>query len=81
MQKLLERERELATMDALVEHGGVVLVEGRAGVGKTALLEVACRRAAGVGREILRVRGSELEARFASGAVRRLFERRFAKAD
>jgi AAA ATPase domain len=81
VEKLLERERELATMDELVERGGVVLVEGRAGIGKTALLEAACRRAAGVGREILRARGSELEAGFAFGVVRQLFERRLAKAD
>ena len=81
VEKLLERERELAAVDELVARGGVVLVEGRAGIGKTALLEAACRRAAGLGREILGARGSELEAGFAFGAVRQLFERRLASAD
>jgi len=77
---LLERERELAAVDELLELGGVVLVEGRAGIGKTALVEAACRRAAGVGRELLHARGSELEVGFAFGVVRQLFERRLASA-
>ena len=81
MDVLLEREGELAAVDELLERGGVVLIEGRAGIGKTALLEAACRRAAGVGREVLRARGSELEAGFAFGVVRQLFERRLASVD
>jgi DNA-binding CsgD family transcriptional regulator/tetratricopeptide (TPR) repeat protein len=81
VDRLLERERELAAVDELVERGGVVLVEGRAGIGKTALLGAACRHAGDVGREILRARGSELEAGFAFGVVRQLFERRLASAD
>ena len=79
---LLERERELAAVEELLEDGGAVLVvEGGAGIGKTALLEAACRRAAGLGREILRARGSELEAGFAFGVVRQLFERRLVSAE
>jgi DNA-binding CsgD family transcriptional regulator len=81
VEKLLERKRELAAIDELLERGGVVLVEGRAGIGKTALVEVACRRAADVDREVLRARGSELEAGFAFGVVRQLFERRLASAE
>ena len=65
----------------LLERGGAVLVEGGAGIGKTALLEEACRRAAGRGHEVLRARGSELEAGFAFGVVRQLFERRLAGAE
>ena len=80
VENLFERERELAVVDELLERGGAVLVEGRAGIGKTALLEAACRRAAAVGREVLRARGSELEAGFAFGLVRQLFERRLAGA-
>lgn len=60
MDVLVEREGELAAVDELLERGGVVLIEGGAGIGKTALLEAACRRATGVGREVLRARGSEL---------------------
>ncbi|MBV8944140.1 MAG: AAA family ATPase [Solirubrobacterales bacterium] len=80
MQQLLERERELAVVDELLERGGSVVVEGRAGIGKTALLDAACQRADGVGREVLRARGSELEAGFAFGVVRQLFERRLVSA-
>jgi DNA-binding CsgD family transcriptional regulator len=78
VEQLLERERELAALDELLQHGGVVLVEGRAGIGKSALLEAACRRATGLGREVLRARGSELESGFAFGVLRQLFERRLA---
>ena len=81
MESLLERERELAAVGELLERGGAVLVEGRAGIGKTAILEEACRRAAGRGHEVLRARGSELEAGFAFGVVRQLFERRLAGAE
>jgi predicted ATPase len=72
---LLERELELAAVQQLVEDGGVLLIEGRAGIGKTSLLEVACRRARDLDCAILSARGSELEAAFAFGVVRQLFER------
>ena len=81
MESLSERERELAAVDELLEEGGALLVEGGAGIGKTALLDEACRRAAGLGREVLRARGSELEEGFAFGVVRQLFERRLATAE
>jgi predicted ATPase len=81
VEKLLERERELAALDELLELGGAVLVEGRAGIGKTALLEEACARAASLGREVVRARGSELEAGFPFGVVRQLFERLVAGAE
>jgi AAA ATPase domain len=78
--ELLERERELAAIEALLAQGGVLLIEGGAGIGKTSLLEAAGARAAEQGHEILRARGSELEAGFAFGVVRQLFERRLAAA-
>jgi DNA-binding CsgD family transcriptional regulator len=81
VEKLLERDSELAAVDELLGRGGVVVVEGRAGIGKTALLDAACGRARGAGREVLRARGSELEAEFAFGVVRQLFERRLASAE
>jgi DNA-binding CsgD family transcriptional regulator len=81
VDRLFERERELAAVAELLQRGGVVLVEGRAGIGKSALLEAACQRAAGLGREVLRAQGSELEAGFAFGVVRQLFERRLASFD
>jgi DNA-binding CsgD family transcriptional regulator len=78
---LLERESELAAMEVLLGRGGVLVVEGGAGIGKTSLVEVACRRAGELGQEVLRARGSELEADFAFGVVRQLFERRLAGAE
>ena len=79
--RLRERERELAAVEVLLEHrGGMLLVEGRAGIGKTSLVEVACSRADELGHEVVRARGSELEAGFAFGVVRQLFERRLAGA-
>ena len=81
MGRLRERERELAAVEVLLEHrGGMLLVEGRAGIGKTSLVEAACSRADELGYEVMRARGSELESGFAFGVVRQLFERRLAGA-
>ena len=81
MGTLSERERELAAVEVLLERrGGVLVVEGRAGIGKTSLVEAACSRADGLGYQVVRARGSELEAGFAFGVVRQLFERRLAGA-
>ena len=81
MARLRERERELAAVEQLLGTGGAVLVvEGGAGIGKTALLDAACDRAAASGHEVLRARGSRLEAGFGYGVVRQLFERRVAQA-
>ena len=78
---LLERERELAAIDALLEGGrALLMLEGASGIGKTALVDAACLRAEERGFEILRARGSELEADFAFGVVLQLFERRLADA-
>ena len=76
--ELLERDRELAAIEALLSRGGVLVIEGGAGMGKTSLLDAACGRADSLGCEVLRSCGSELEAGFAFGVVRQLFERRLA---
>jgi AAA ATPase domain len=79
--RLRERERDLAAVEELLEHrGGVLLIEGRAGIGKTSVVEVACSRAGELGHEVVRALGSELESGFAFGLVRQLFERRLAAA-
>jgi DNA-binding CsgD family transcriptional regulator len=81
MDSLLERESELAAVEELLQRGSAtVLVEAGLGIGKTSLLEAACRRATAHGHQILRARGSQLESGFAFGAVRQLFERRLAHA-
>ena len=81
MGSLRERERDLAAVgDLLHRRGGVLLIEGSAGVGKTSLVEVACSRAEELGHEVVRARGSGLESGFAFGLVLQLFERRLASA-
>jgi DNA-binding CsgD family transcriptional regulator len=76
---LLERHEELAKIEfALAEardgRGSFVVVEGPAGIGKTALLTAARNAAVNSGMRVLRSRGSELELDFAFGVVRQLFE-------
>jgi AAA ATPase-like protein len=78
---LLERADELLALDALLDTGGVLIIEGGVGIGKTSLLADGCERARRRGWRVLRACGSELEAGFAFGVVRQLFERDLAAAD
>jgi hypothetical protein len=55
-------------------RGAFVVVEGRAGIGTTALLAAARTTAANEGMRVLRAGGAELERDFAFGVVRQLFE-------
>src|SRR6478609_11154282 len=82
---LLERSDELARIEsALAEartgRGTFVVIEGPAGIGKTALLAAARSAAADGGMRVLRSRGTELERDFAFGVVRQLFEPVLAEA-
>src|SRR5215211_8520990 len=83
--QLLERSEELARIEsALAEaragRGTFLLIEGPAGIGKTALLAAARTAAAEGGMRALRSRGTELERDFAFGVVRQLFEPPLAEA-
>jgi DNA-binding SARP family transcriptional activator/DNA-binding CsgD family transcriptional regulator len=76
---LVERERELAELDALLAEaragtGRVAVVEGPAGVGKTRLLAEARRRAAAEHFLVLGARAGQFERDHPFGAVRQLFE-------
>jgi len=76
---LYEREEELARVDALITaaragRGGVLLITGSAGIGKTVLLEAARERAGQAGMRVLAGRGGELEGGFSFGLARQLFE-------
>ncbi len=78
-EPLLERNEELARIEsALAEartgRGRFVVVEGPAGMGKTALLAAARTAAAEGGMRVLRSRATEMETNFAFGVVRQLFE-------
>lgn len=74
-----EREGELARVDALLaaaraSRGGVLLITGPAGIGKTVLLGAARERASQAGMRVLTGRGGELESGFSFGVARQLFE-------
>ena len=76
---LVERDAELSQVDdaiaaALVGDGGLLVVEGPAGIGKTSLLDEAARRASANGMTVVSAQGSVLERDFGFGAVRQLFE-------
>ena len=55
--------------------GGLAVLEGPAGIGKTALLAEVARRADGLGFSVLRGGGARLERDYAFGVVRQLFAR------
>src|SRR2546428_2113754 len=82
---LLEREGELALFGAHLRAagkgaGGLVAIEGRAGMGKTRLVAEARASPDAAGFEVLAARGGELEEEFAYGVVRQLFEPLLATA-
>jgi AAA ATPase domain len=82
---VLEREAELSDIEAAVAHacagrGSLVVVEGQAGIGKSALVAVARDAAATAGARVLRARGGELERDFAFGVVRQRLEPALAEA-
>jgi DNA-binding CsgD family transcriptional regulator len=76
---LIERDGDLSTIAEAVaglrggDRGSVLLIEGVAGVGKTALLGCLTGEASGAGCRVLRGRGSEMEREFGFGLVRQLF--------
>ena len=79
VHELLERELELELVAALLEatgrgHGGLLLLEGSPGVGKSALIEHATAIARERGLAVLRARGHELERAFGWGVARSLLE-------
>ena len=82
---LLEREGELEGVAGVLRRaghgrGGLLLVEGPAGIGKTAILGAAAALASSEGMRVLRAHGAVLEREFAFGIVRQLFEPPLAQA-
>ena len=76
---LVERDGELGEIDraltgAVAGEGWLVLLKGPAGIGKTALLDVARDRAGRAGVAVAGARGAELERGFTYGVVRQLLE-------
>ncbi len=82
---LLERDEELEQLAratrAAPRAGAMIAIGGPPGCGKTALLELAARRAQEAGMAVFSARGREPERGFGFGAARQLFERHLAGAE
>jgi DNA-binding CsgD family transcriptional regulator len=83
---LLEREHELERVRAALRAvgqraGGVLAIEGPAGIGKSRLLIEARARGEQRGLRILTARATELEQGYPFGVVRQLFERPVFEAE
>jgi DNA-binding SARP family transcriptional activator/tetratricopeptide (TPR) repeat protein len=68
---LVERDAELRALDGALRDGGVIVFEGPAGIGKTALL-AALRARVPEGTRVLHARASVLEREYGFGVVRQL---------
>jgi DNA-binding CsgD family transcriptional regulator len=82
---LLDRDAELATLGAALEaarsrQGAVVVLEGAAGTGKSALVALTCQLASTAGVRVLTARGGELEQDYPFGLIRQLYEPLLAAA-
>jgi hypothetical protein len=76
---LLERDEPLARIDHVLAgaregRGALLVLEGPAGIGKTAMMGVARAGACEHGMRVLAARGAQLEREYAFGVVRQLFE-------
>ncbi|MGH3764151.1 MAG: helix-turn-helix transcriptional regulator [Pseudonocardiaceae bacterium] len=83
--ELLERARELSRIEQVIEalgrgHGGVLVIEGAAGIGKSTLLRALREAAAEQELQTLTARGSELERDLGFCVVRQLLETRLVRA-
>jgi len=76
---ILERGKELRTIEDVLASarsgsGGLVVIEGEAGIGKSTLLRAAVERASALGLQVLKATGSELEREYPYGVAIGLFE-------
>ena len=86
MSELLERERELADLNAMVAEacagaGRLAVIEAAAGLGKTRLVQAARERGRAAGMQVLAARATELERDFPFALVRQLFGAGLAALD
>ena len=78
-RRLIERDTELGALTQAVTglrggHGAAILIEGPAGVGKTALVDHAAAVAVGAGFQVRRTASGPHDQEFPFGAVRALLE-------
>lgn len=86
VKALLEREREALEVEAALRSaragtGRLLVLEGHAGIGKSALLAAAHKRGWEEGFDVLAGRGTDLEQDFPFGVCLQLFEQRLARED
>jgi predicted ATPase len=77
---LLERDNELSAMNRFLDdvrggEGGMLVLEGPPGIGKTALLDAIDDCAGRGGIEVMHARASQLDCGFSFGVASQLFER------
>ena len=82
---LLERTRELRELDGVIDSarasaGRLAVIEGPAGIGKTALVELARERAQAAGLNVLTARAGQLESSSSYGVVRQWLEREWLRS-
>ena len=83
MTTLVGREREVTTIRSLVDAmpaGGVVVLEGEPGIGKTSLVDMACARAADAGHAVCRAGADVTTSGSPYGLVAALTGRRAGEA-
>ncbi len=78
-ERLLERGRELAAIDAGLQASSIgsgmfLVVRGAAGIGKSRLLTAAVARAGIAGFDVVSARGGVMEGEYSFGIVRQLLE-------
>ena len=83
---LVEREQEWRAIEAVLAStragvGGLLVIEGHAGIGKSVLLAAARALALREGMDVLEGHGIELERDLSFGVCLQLFERLVARAD
>jgi tetratricopeptide (TPR) repeat protein len=84
--KLIERSEDLRAIEEALAgvpaaDGRCLLVSGPAGIGKTALLDEACRAGCSRGFELLRATGFEFERGHPFGVVRQLYAEAVRRLD
>jgi predicted ATPase len=84
--KLLEREAELEEVERLMSaarrgDGATLIIEGSAGIGKSALIRAIRDRAVRASLSVLAARGAEFESDFSFGVARQLLEPAVAAAE
>jgi DNA-binding CsgD family transcriptional regulator len=74
MDELPGRDIEVRTVTDLVRGGGLVLLSGPAGIGKSAVLEAVARRVRNAGDPVLSARANASERDLPFGVARQMFE-------